>query len=582
MTTFLDVTASLTDRRWVGPSIEIDRQTQAIIQATSLPHPLCRVLARLGVPSGEVEAYLNPKLRDLMPDPSNLKDMDLAAERVTTAVNQCEKIAIFADYDVDGGASAALMYDWLAQNGRNATLYVPDRISEGYGPNPPAMKMLAKTHDLIICVDCGTLAFDAIKAASDADVIVLDHHLGAETLPDALAIVNPNRQDESGALGYLCAAGVVFQLLVAANRLRRKAGQTPPDLMPMLDLVALATVADVAPLIGLNRALVTQGLKVMAARGRPGLTALCDVAKLDCPPNSHHLGFLLGPRVNAGGRIGKSDLGARLLSCRDPHEAGALAEKLDQLNSDRRAVEEAVRMAAIDQAQARGFDAPLVWAAGQGWHPGVVGIVASRLKEMANRPAVVISINGDDAMGSARSISGVDLGAAIARLSAEGLITKGGGHKMAAGLSLKTSGIEAAMERLTALLAQQGAGKMGAPDLRLDGLLDQRAISVEMIEDLARAGPFGAGAPAPMFALAAQQIVFAKKAGQNHLRLTLQGDNSTRLDAIAFGVLDSPLGQSLISHAGARFHIAGFLEIDTWGGRKKPKLRLVDACKTTI
>ena len=578
MSGFLGVKSSLTNRRWRGPESEADRRSQAIIQATGLSDALCRVLARLGVSGEEAETYLDPKLRDLRPDPSSLKDMDRAAQRVVTAVGGHEKIAIFADYDVDGGASAALMHDWLAQVGISATVYVPDRITEGYGPNAPAMKKLAAAHDLIICVDCGTLAFEAIEAAQGAEVVVLDHHLGAETLPAALAIVNPNRQDETGALSFLCAAGVVFLLLVAANRLLRNSGQTSPDLMPMLDLVALATVADVAPLVGLNRALVRQGLKIMSARRRPGLTAFCDVAKLDSAPKPYHLGFLLGPRVNAGGRIGKADLGTRLLACKDPHEAAALAEKLDQLNAERRAIEEQVRLKAIEQAQDRGFDAPLVWAAGEDWHPGVVGIVASRLKEMANRPAVVLSINGDEAMGSARSISGVDLGAAIAMLSTENLITKGGGHKMAAGLSLRTSGIEAAMARLSELLAQQGAGTAGPPDLMLDGLLDARAVSVEMIEDIERAGPFGAGAPAPRFALASQRIAFAKRAGKNHLRLTLEGDGGARLEAISFGAFDSPLGTALETHGGGVFHVAGRLEINSWGGRKKPKLRLEDAC----
>ncbi|MGD9865797.1 MAG: DHH family phosphoesterase, partial [Pseudodonghicola sp.] len=408
---FLGVTQSLTGRRWVGPDVETDRAAEAMAQASGLPRPVCQVLARRGVPAEEAQAFLTPQLKELLPDPRGLRDMETAAARFVAAVRGRQRIAVFADYDVDGGSSAALLLVWLRQMGLRATLYIPDRIDEGYGPNEPAMRDLAARHDLIVCVDCGTLSHGPIAAAEGADVIVLDHHLGGETLPPALAVVNPNRQDESGDLGYLCAAGVVFLMLVEARRQLREAGAaTGPDLMAMLDLVALATVADVAPLIGANRALVRQGLRVMAQRRRPGLVALSDVSRMDAAPNTYHLGFLLGPRVNAGGRIGKADLGARLLATEDAAEAQALAERLDQLNTERREIEEAVRAAAMAQAEARGFDAPLVWAAGEGWHPGVVGIVASRLKEAANRPAVVIGLEGDEGKGSGRSVSGIDLG----------------------------------------------------------------------------------------------------------------------------------------------------------------------------
>ncbi len=582
MTAFLGVEKSLSDRRWTGPDAARDRSAQALMQATGLPDPLCRVLARLGVESNAVKDYLAPSLRALMPDPSTLRDMDRAAERVLEAIDNNQKIAIFADYDVDGAASAALMKTWLEELGSSPTLYVPDRLTEGYGPNEAAMRGLARTHDLIITVDCGTVANDAIGAAKGADVIVLDHHLGGEILPPALAVVNPNRQDEDNDFGGLCAAGVVFLLLVAVNRLLRLNGRSGPDLLAMLDLVALATVADVAPLTGLNRAYVQQGLSVMAQRKRIGLTALCDVARLDGPPNAYHLGFLLGPRLNAGGRIGKSDLGARLLSCRDSDEAAALATRLDALNSRRREVEEQVRLQAIAQASERGLDAPLVWAAGDGWHPGVVGIVAARLKETANRPALVIGFDGDTGHGSARSIGGVDLGAAISRLAGEGLITRGGGHKMAAGLSLERPQLVKAMERLGELLARQGADKAGGTNLHLDGLIAPAAASADLVEDLERAGPFGAGAAGPRWALSPVRVVFAKRAGENHLRLTFAGDDGTRIDAIAFRAFDSPIGAALSDHAGRLFHVAGRLEIDTWGGRRKVKLRLEDASALTL
>ena len=454
-----------------------------------------------------------PTLRELLPDPRSLRDMEKAAARILRAVERRERIAIFADYDVDGGASAALLIDWLRQMGLAATLYMPDRIDEGYGPNDAAMTDLARAHDLIVCVDCGTLSHGPIAAARGADVVVLDHHLGGETLPDALAVVNPNRQDESGDLAHLCAAAVVFLMLVEAGRQLREAGRAAPDLMRLLDLVALATVADVAPLIGVNRALVRQGLKVMARRERPGLVALSDVARLDSAPSAYHLGFVLGPRINAGGRIGQADLGARLLATTDPHEAQAMAERLDQLNTERREVEAAVRAAALAQAEARGLDGPLVWAAGEGWHPGVVGIVAARLKEMTNRPSIVIGLDGDEGKGSGRSVAGIDLGAAIQRLAAEGLLLRGGGHKMAAGLTVDRDGIDAAMSRLGELLERQGAGQGGAVDLRLDGILMPGAATLDLMEGLESAGPFGAGASAPRYAFPDVQIRFCETGG---------------------------------------------------------------------
>ena len=579
MSAYLGVDCSLTGRRWQGPTPEADRLAEAMAQDTALPRPVCQTLARLGVTAQEAPGFLDPKLKDLMPDPRSLLDMQIAAERFLTAVGGQQKIAVFADYDVDGGASAALLIDWLRQMGLPATLYVPDRIDEGYGPNEAAMAELAAVHDLIICVDCGTLSHDALAAAKDADVIVLDHHLGGETLPPAVAIVNPNRQDESGELAHLCAAAVVFLMLVEAGRQLREAGKRGPDLMAMLDLVALATVADVAPLRGVNRAFVRTGLRVMAQRQRAGLVALSDIARLDTAPTSYHLGFVLGPRVNAGGRVGRADLGARLLSCDDPHEAQALAERLDQLNTERRDIESAVRAAALEQAEARGLDAPLVWAASEGWHPGVVGIVASRLKETTNRPAIVIGFDGDEGKGSGRSVSGVDLGHAIQRLAAEGLLIKGGGHRMAAGLTVARNQLDAAMNRLSELLARQGAGVAGPGDLRLDGLLMPAAATPELVNRIEEAGPFGAGAPGPRYVFADMAIRFAKRVGDSHLKLSFSDGTGPTLDAIAFGAFDGPLGPALEQHGGARYHLAGRLDINTWGGRQSVQLRLEDAAR---
>ncbi|WP_299146038.1 single-stranded-DNA-specific exonuclease RecJ [uncultured Tateyamaria sp.] len=574
---FLGVEHSLTGRRWVGPDAATDRAAETLVQQTSLPRPVCQILARMGVSANEAQAYLAPTLRDLMPDPRSLRDMERAAARILAAVSQRQRIAVFADYDVDGGSSAALLLCWFRTQGIAATLYVPDRIDEGYGPNEAAMSALAARHDLIICVDCGTLSHGPIAAADGADVTVLDHHLGGETLPDALAVVNPNRQDENGDLAHLCAAAVVFLVLVEVGRQMRASGHSGPNLMDMLDLVGLATVADVAPLVGVNRAFVRQGLKVMARRDRAGLVALSDIAGLDTAPTPYHLGYMLGPRINAGGRIGQADLGARLLATDDPHEAAALAERLHNLNAERRDIEARVRAEALAQCEERGADGPLAWAAGPGWHPGVVGIVAARLKEATHRPAIVIGIEDGIGKGSGRSVSGIDLGAPIQRLAAEGLLIKGGGHKMAAGLTVAEDKIDEAMARLAELLSRQGADALGPADLRLDAALMPAAATIELLEQIEAAGPFGAGAPGPRYAFSAVQILHARRVGETHLKLTFGTQGGTRLDAIAFGAFDTPLGPALSDHGGAPFHLAGRLEINTFRGRQSVQLQLQDA-----
>jgi single-stranded-DNA-specific exonuclease len=572
---FLNVEASVLGRRWVGPGLEEERLAEAMAQHTSLPLSLCQILVRRGVDPSQAAAYLAPVLRDLLPDPMTLLDMGPAVERFLRAVADAQRIAIFADYDVDGGASAALLIVWLRAMGRKVTLYIPDRIDEGYGPNVPAMRALGDAHDLILCVDCGTLSHDPI-AAADCDVVVLDHHLGGDTLPPAVAVVNPNRQDESGALAHLCAASVVFLMLVEANRRLRADGVTGPDLMAMLDLVALATVADVAPLVGVNRALVRQGLRVMARRERAGLVALADVARMDQSPTPYALGFVLGPRVNAGGRIGEADLGARLLATDDPRAAAAMAARLDQLNTERRDITERVRIEAMAQVEARGLDTPLIWAASEGWHPGVVGIVAARLKEAFNRPAIVIGLDGAEGKGSGRSVAGVDLGATVHRVAAEGLLLRGGGHKMAAGLTVARDKLEPAMARLADLLARQGAGASGPRDLRIDSLLMPSACTLAFVEQIEAAGPFGQAAPAPRFGFADMAIV-ARRIGDKHLKLALSDGFGAQIEAMAFGAFDTALGPALEAAGHRRFHLAGRLEVNHWGGRNRVQLRLEDA-----
>ncbi|MEL6282582.1 MAG: single-stranded-DNA-specific exonuclease RecJ [Pseudomonadota bacterium] len=584
---FLDVADSVGGRRWVVRDPAAERMGMAISQRHGLPDIVGRVLAARGVPTEEAAAYLEPTLRDLLPDPATLRDMETAADRLAQAVCKDERIAVFGDYDVDGAASAALLIRWLRMMGKDATLYIPDRIDEGYGPNVPAMEKLAEAHDLLIAVDCGTLAFEPIAAARSkgADVIVADHHLAAETLPECTAVVNPNRPDDESGQGHLCAAGVVFLLLIATNKTLREAGQfaasRQPDLMSLLDMVALATVADVAPLIGVNRALVRQGLKVMAKRQNAGLAALSDVGRLSTAPAAYHLGYVLGPRVNAGGRVGQADLGARLLVSDDPVEAQALAERLDGHNEERRAIEAAVLDAAQLQVEERGTEGPLVWAAAPDWHPGVVGIVASRLKEKYNRPALVIGFENGVGKGSGRSVEGIDLGRSVATCAREELFLKGGGHKMAAGVTVEQAKLESAIERLSELLDKQGAAAVGPRDLRIDGAVAPGGATLELVETLEAAGPFGPANPAPRFAIPSARISWAKRAGEAHLRFTATDGSSGKLEAIAFRAFEGPLGEFLMNRNGKPVHLAGRIEVDDWGGRRKAKLRVEDAAEPT-
>ncbi|MEM6610286.1 MAG: single-stranded-DNA-specific exonuclease RecJ [Pseudomonadota bacterium] len=574
MTAFLGVEASLTGRAWYGPDPAMKRQAAALVQQTGLDPPLAQILARMGVSAQAVPAFLDPKLRDLLPDPLSLIDMDRVAARVLAGLDRDERIAIFADYDVDGAASAALLIAWFRDHGRSVTLYVPDRLEEGYGPNDAAMSALADAHDLIICVDCGTLSHGPIAAAARADVVVLDHHLAGAEIPDCAGVANPNRPDDTSGQGHLCAAAVTFLCLVEMNRQRRAQGEKAPDLMGLLDLVGLATIADVAPLIGVNRAFVRQGLRVMAMRTRPGLVALSDIAGLDRPPDSYHLGYVLGPRINAGGRIGRADLGARCLSSVDPVEAQGLAQALDRFNTERRAIEDDVRRAALEQAATRAAG-PLCWAAGDGWHAGVVGIVAARLKEAADKPAIVIGFNGDAGKGSGRSVPGIDLGAAIQRLASEGLIERGGGHKMAAGLSLTRAQLEPAMARLSEILARHSDLAQTHRTLSVDGMLSAEAATPELVTEIERAGPFGPAARAPRFALPDLRLADVREVGTGHLKITAT-DGAHRLEAIAFGAFETRLGPELMGHAGRLVHLAGRLELNHWQGRLRVQLKLDD------
>ena len=573
---YLGIEKSILANKWIGPDPEQERNQEKLFQETNLPIELCAVLSRLNVDSTSAASYLDPTLRELMPEPAKLKDMTKAAKRILRAAKTGEKVAIFADYDVDGGCSAALLIDWFRFFNIECTLYVPDRIKEGFGPNIEALQLLESAHSLIICVDCGTLSHEAIESVQTCDLIVLDHHLANENLPECHAVVNPNRQDEIGNLSHLCAAAVIFLCLVEMRRLLRVSNEKSPDLMNMLDLVALATIADVAPLIGVNRAFVRQGLKILAQRKRVGLAALSDQIKIDQTLSAYHLGFLLGPRINAGGRIGKPDLGAQLLISQDPHTASAIAERLDQLNTERQEIEKQIKEMALIQAMHQNDTDSLAWAAGDSWHPGVLGIVASRLKEATNLPSIVIGFEGLIGKGSGRSVSGVDLGFAIQKLVSEGLLLTGGGHKMAVGLSVARENLEKAMYRLDEIIKQQGAKIDSSPKVNIDTLLLPSAATLELAELLNSAGPYGPGAKAPTFVFANMQITYFKRIENSHLRIKF-GDNTGSLDAICFNAFDTEIGPALENHSGRTLHLCGKLDINQWRGQRSVQLRLEDA-----
>jgi len=578
----LGVAQSLGGKQWRLAAAD-DREALMLAQRLDLPEAVARILAARGVSAEETEDFLEPTLKGLLPDPSDLKDMDAAVERLKRAVETGEKIAVFADYDVDGATSSSLLHRFLSAVGAPPRIYVPDRMKEGYGPNAEAMvKLKREGASVVVTVDCGAVAFEPLDAAAKAglDVIVCDHHAGEARLPNAVAVVNPNRFDEAGRHGELAAVGVAFLLVVGLNRALRQAGwyanRPEPDPRDWLDLVALGTVCDVVPLKGVNRALVAQGLKVMARRGNAGLRALGDVARLDEAPTAFHAGFVLGPRINAGGRVGESDLGSRLLTSDDDAAARPLAERLDELNAERRGLEAAVFEGALDAVDASPPGAAAV-VAGAGWHPGVVGIVASRLVERLNRPACVIALNGETGTGSGRSVSGVDLGAAIIAARQAGLLIKGGGHPMAAGFSVETSKLDAFREFIEARVGEDVAASAWTPTLKLDGAVGLGAVTRELITTLARLAPFGAGNPEPRFALPRVRVGYADRVGENHVRCRLTDESGTSLKGISFRSADTPLGQALLKSDGAAFHVAGRLKLNAWQGRETPEVHIDDA-----
>lgn len=590
---FLGVSQSVRGFTWrerLDPANKL--VADAISQRYGLPELLGRVLAARGVGLDQVEVMLEPTLKALMPDPATLQGMSEASARLAEAIMSRAPVAIFGDYDVDGACSSALMKRFLAHHGTPARIYIPDRIFEGYGPNPAAIEALVKEGArLIVTVDCGTTSFGPLEVARQlaTDVIVIDHHQADEKLPAAVAVVNPNRQDCLSGLGHLCAAGVVFMVLVATQRHLRQQGYyarktlAEPPLLELLDLVALATVADVVPLTGLNRAYVTQGLKVMRQRRNTGLKALFDVAGLDSAPTPYHLGFILGPRINAGGRIGDAALGARLLATDDEAEAAKIAALLDKLNRERKAIETQMldeAMAIADQRIETDPDLPLLMVGSQTWHKGVVGLVASRLTERFRRPSCVISWEdtaSGQGTGSLRSISGIDIGAAVRAAMAEGLLVKGGGHAMAAGLTVAQERFEDLQGFMLERLRERSRLVRDAANLEIDGALMPSAANDALIELIERAGPYGQGNPQPRFAFPSHRVKFAKVVGEAHVRCALEAADGTRLDAIAFRAAGQPLGDLLMSAGGMPLHVAGYLRKDTWGGRNRIEVQIDDA-----
>lgn len=584
---FLGVRKSLTGRVWRRRAADegVTREHQL---RHGLSEPLARALASRGITAEGGGDFLNPTLKSLFPDPSSFADMDRAAEILVDAAVSGRPVTVFADYDVDGASSAAQLVRWFRAMGRDLPVYVPDRIIEGYGPSPAAFRKIKESGaELVITVDCGAAAHDALIEAAriGLDVVVIDHHLMRGEPPPAAALVNPNRPDDTSGQGHLAAAGVVFVLMAALNREARKRGlfedRAAPNVMDWLDLAAMGAFCDVTSLTGFNRALAAQGLKVMSGWRNIGLKALLDVAKSQGPATSFHAGFILGPRINAGGRIGRADLGARLLSTEDPEEASALAQELDALNASRKEVEKAVideAVAAIEKQSNFDPDAPVIVAAGDGWHPGVVGIAAGRLRERYRKPVIVIGIDrhADVGKGSGRSQPGVNLGRAIQSAYDDGLLLAGGGHAMAAGLTVRPS----AIPELRAYLCDKLAGEMidaAAQDaVEIDALIAPGGATRALWTDFQRLAPYGPGNPEPLFAIPDARIEYPIAMRGGHVRVTLVDSSGQRLKAVAWRAGETEMGQRLLAGGGG-LHLAGKLKPDDWQGREGVELEIEDA-----
>ncbi|EDQ33301.2 single-stranded-DNA-specific exonuclease RecJ [Hoeflea phototrophica DFL-43] len=585
---FLGVEQSLSGQKWVARLDQAgENKAISIAQTTGLPDIVARVLAGRGVAMGDAVAFLDPTIKALMPDPSRLTDCDRAAERLALAIARRQRVAIFGDYDVDGAASSALMQRFFNHFGLESEIYIPDRIFEGYGPNAPAIaELIERGAGLIVTVDCGSTSHEALGEAAQrgVDVVVIDHHQMAAELPPAHALVNPNREDDLSGLGHLCACGVVFMVLAGTLRLLRQQGDARVsgfDLLSCLDLVALATVCDVVPLKGLNRAFVVKGLLAARGLGNPGLAALCQRAGVNGPISPYHLGFLIGPRINAGGRIGDAALGSRLLALDDPAEAQAIAERLEELNRERQAIEAAMLEEADAEAATEmqsGEGPAVIVTARQGWHPGVVGLLASRLKERYRRPAFAIAFDGNGkGTGSGRSVPGLDIGRLVRKAVESGLLAKGGGHAMAAGLTIE----KVRLGDLRSFFEEEAADTVAQLDaahrLKIDGALAASGVTLDLADMIERAGPFGAGHSQPVFAVPNHILSDVRVVGQNHVKLTLSGPDGGKLNGIAFRAADTEMGAVLLGGRGLAFHFAGSISVDHWQGVRRVQIRVTDA-----
>ncbi len=586
---FLDVKQSATGLAWAHRlDARGENAALAIAQNHGIPDIVARVMAGRGVGQDDAPRFLDPTIRDLLPDPRALTDMDRAAGRIADAVARRERVAIFGDYDVDGAASSALMKRFFAHYDIEAEIYIPDRVFEGYGPNPDAMReLVSRGARLIVTVDCGTNSAAAIEAANEAgaEVVVLDHHQVGGALPEAVAVVNPNRDDDLSGQGHLCAAGVVFLALVrTVGVLRERGFATPaPDLLGWLDLVALATVCDVVPLAGVNRAFVVKGLQAMRRMGNQGIAALARAARIGEPLSTFHLGFVLGPRINAGGRIGDAALGSRLLATDDPVEAQTIAETLDRLNGERQAMEQemlAEARAETDAELAAGGGPAVIVTASESWHPGIVGLIAARLKEHARRPAFAIAFNPNGiGTGSGRSIPGFDLGRMVREAAVRGLIVKGGGHAMAAGITVE----RARLGDLRAFFEEWAAGEVARlraeEMLEIDAALSAEGATFDLLDLIDSAGPYGSGHTQPLLVLPRHTLADLRPVGANHLRVDLRSQAGGRIQAMAFRATETALGDFLFANRGGTVHVAGHLSSNWWNGARSVQFRIVDAAR---
>ncbi|WP_299348998.1 single-stranded-DNA-specific exonuclease RecJ [uncultured Maritalea sp.] len=585
---FLGVEKSISGRQWLDRLDEnASRAATAMSQQLQISEIVARVMAGRGVSLENAEQFLTPTLRDLMPDPTMLTGMEELVDRLVCAVQNNEQVALFGDYDVDGATSVALITRYLTGVGLDPLVYIPDRIFEGYGPNNGAIDQLIDDGaTLIVTLDCGTTSHGPIAHAKKkgVDILVIDHHMVDGELPGADGLVNPNRLDDISQLGHLCAAGVTFMVLVALNRRLRDAGVKPlPDLMSMTDLVALGTVCDVVPLKGLNRAFVQRGIETMRKGSNIGIAALAMAARVSGPLNPYHLGFVIGPRINAGGRIGDASLGAKLLSTSDEHDAMHLASQLDQLNVERQQIEKQAVDEAIAVAEAEigeGEGPPIIVVASPDWHQGVVGLVAARLKERFNRPAFAIAQRPDGSgTGSGRSIPGVDLGAAVLEAVSKGLIPKGGGHAMAAGISVSKGQIGGFRSYMSEKLEDDVQSAQKDSGLKVDAALTARGATIDFLHAIEKAGPFGSGNPGPVFALPAHRVTFSDIVGVGgHVKVSLISQDRARINGIAFRAADTALGQFLLEARNSDpIHVVGTLSINHWQGREEVQLRIMDA-----